>query len=228
MKIIYSILALLLVVILMTWSSIPDVPENDHLITSLPWIIETDNQGGSRVFGLEIGTATVRQAQILFNDEAKLAVFEDRNGKRSLEAFFNYTQIAGLQAHITLTLQATPDMLETLTSQAIEKKAQASNSYKLLLPAGLNETLLDHPFNSLTYQPKISIAPDILQARFGQPDTVILTGETIQQWLYPAKGLSLLVAENAKPVFQYVRPDQFSYYFGQPHNRTKYPPKQSN
>jgi len=214
MKITYGILGLLFVAILITWALMPDISNDDRTITTLPWIIKTDNQGGSSVFGLEIQKATVRQAQTLFNDEAEFAIFEDKDGKRSLEAFFNYTQLAGLQARVTLILQTTPADLDTLASQAIDKKGQASNSYKLVLPTDLNDTLLDYSYSSLTYQPKIRIEPDILQARFGKPDKVTVADDEIQQWLYPAKGLALFVAEDEKPVFQYVRPDKFDHYFG--------------
>jgi len=75
MKITYGILGLLFVAILITWALMPDISNDDRTITTLPWIIKTDNQGGSSVFGLEIQKATVRQAQTLFNDEAEFAIF---------------------------------------------------------------------------------------------------------------------------------------------------------
>ena len=122
--------------------------------------------------------------------------------------------MAGLQARITLTLKTTPQELESLANQAIDKKGQQSNSFKLVLPTDLNENLLNYTFSSLTYQPKVKLEQELLQARFGIPDTVKNIGEEAQQWLFPKKGLSILLAKNEKPVFQYVRPDQFDYYFG--------------
>ena len=214
MKITYSILGLLFISILVTWTQIPDISSDNRTITNLPWIIKTDDKGGSSIFGLEIGKATARQAQVLFNNEAEFAIFLDNNGHQSLEAFFNYAQIAGLQARVTLILETNPAELESLASQAIEKKGQQSNSYKLVLPTDLNENLLGHHFSSLTYQPKIKIEQDVLQARFGNPEEVKMVNEQIQQWLYPKKGLSILLAEDEKPVFQYVRPDKFDSYFG--------------
>jgi len=214
MKITLSILALLFISILVTWTQIPDISSDNRVITNLPWIIKTDGRGGSRVFGLEIGKATVRQAQTLFDDEAEFAIFLDNNGHQSLEAFFNYAQIAGLQARVTLILTTNPAELESLASQSIDKKGQQSNSYKLVLPTDLNENLLGHYFTSLTYQPKIKIKQDVLRARFGNPKEVKKINEQIQQWLYPRKGLSILLAKDEKPVFQYVRPNQFDFYFG--------------
>lgn len=218
MKVTYSILGLLFIAILWTATQLPEISTDDRSITTLPWIIKTDDKGGSSVFGLAIEQATVRQAQALFNDQAEFGIFLDSNGTQSLEAFFNQTRIAGLQARITLTLTATPLEMASYASQAIDKKGQPSNSYKLVLPSELTEKLLDHSFTSLTYLPKIKLEQGILHARFGKPDQVRTIDEKTQQWLFPNKGLAIMQTEGEKPVFQYVRPDQFDYYFG---NKTK-------
>jgi len=220
MKITYGILGLLAIAILVTWTQMPDISTDNRVITTLPWIIKTDGKGGSSVFELEMEKATVRQAQTLFNNEAEFAIFNDQDGGQSLEAFFNYAQIAGLQARITLILKTTAAEIETLASQAIDKKGQLSNSYKLVLPTDLNGVLLDHAYTNLTYQPKIRIEKDILHARFGKPEEVVNIDTETQQWLYPTRGLSILLADDEKPVFQYVRPDQFDHYFARKTDKT--------
>lgn len=217
MKHIYIILGIMFVALLVTWTQLPEIETDDRLINQLPWIIRTDNTGGSSVFGLTLEQSTVRQAEDTFNDEAEFAVFIDEDESRSLEAFFNYTRIAGLQARITLTLKTTPEELQAIASQAIDKKAQPSNSYKLVLPDELDETLYNLGFTSLTYQPKIQIEREVLSARFGKPEQDIPVDEHTRQWLYPAKGLSILTSTEDKPVFVYVRPDRFNYY----HNISK-------
>ena len=197
----------------MTWTQLPEITTDQRKITRLPWIIQTDEQGGSRVFGLAIEQATAGQAQEVFNDEAEFAVFIDKDGQQSLEAFFNYTNIAGLQARITLTLIADNDEVTALAAQSIEKKAQPSSSYKLKLPTDLHPQLFQYTFNSITYQPKIRIEKDILMARFGKPGRIEPMGEKTHQWLYPKKGLAISVSDEEKPVFIYVRPDRFNQYF---------------
>jgi hypothetical protein len=213
MKITYSILALLFIAILWTWTQMPEISTNQELVTELPWIIKTDEQGGSEVFGLAIENATVRQAQQRFNDEAEFGIFLDKDGTRSLEAFFNHTYIAGLQARITLTLETSENELRLFAEQAIDKKAQPSNSYKLVLPSELNETLFNHRFSSITYQPKIKIEHEILIARFGKPDITTQPDSQTLQWHYPDKGLMITLVTDQKPVFHYVRPDQYNRYF---------------
>jgi hypothetical protein len=213
MKITYSILALLFIAILWTWTQMPEISTNQELVTELPWIIKTDEQGGSEVFGLAIENATVRQAQQRFNDEAEFGIFLDKDGTRSLEAFFNHTYIAGLQARITLTLKTSEDELKLFAEQAIDKKAQPSNSYKLVLPSELHETLFNHRFSSITYQPKIKIEHEVLIARFGKPDITTQPNPEILQWHYPDKGLMITLVTDQKPVFHYVRPDQYDRYF---------------
>lgn len=213
MKITYSILALLFIAILWTWTQMPEISTNRELVTELPWIIKTDEQGGSEVFGLAIEDATVRQAQQRFNDEAEFGIFLDKDGTRSLEAFFNHTYIAGLQARITLTLKTSDEQLNLFAEQAIDKKAQPSNSYKLVLPSELHETLFDHRFSSITYQPKIKIEHEVLIARFGKPGITTQPDAETLEWHYPDKGLMITLVTDQKPVFHYVRPDQYNRYF---------------
>ena len=213
MKITYSILALLFIAILWTWTQMPEISSERGMVTNLPWIIKTDDQGGSAVFGLKIGDSTARQAQQLFNDEAEFGMFIDTNGTKSLEAFFNHTFIAGLQARITLTLTATSSQMSAFAEQAIDKKPQPSNSYKLVLPSELNETLLGLSFSSITYQPKIKIEPEVLQSRFGKPSRIEQINAELHHWHYPEKGLLIVLIKDEKPVFHYVRPDQYELYF---------------
>ena len=213
MKHIYIILGILFIALLVTWTQLPEITTDQRKITRLPWIIQTDEQGGASVFGLAIGQATVKQAQEIFNDEAEFAVFIDQDEQLSLETFFNYTNIAGLQARITLTLIADKDEIANLAEQAIEKKPQPSNSYKLKLPTDLHPILFEYAFNSITYQPKIRIEKDILMARFGKPHSIEPAGEQTYLWRYPKKGLQITVSDEEKPVFIYVRPDQFNQFF---------------
>ena len=123
MKITYSILALLFIAILWTATQLPEISNDDHTITSLPWIIKTDSQGGSSVFGLNIEEASVRQAQAVFNDEAEFGIFIDNDGSQSLEAFFNYTQIAGLQARAAEARDFASEWRLRLTQLAYDRDA---------------------------------------------------------------------------------------------------------
>ena len=218
MKITYSILALLFIALLWTWTQMPEITTDDRKITELPWIIKTDKQGDSSVFGLAIERATVSEAQRLFKIEPKFGIFLDNNGNRSLEAFFNNTYLAGLQARITLTLDASEQQLDTYAAQSIDKKPQPSNSYMLVLPDELTTQLLNHTFTSITYQPKIKIEHDILRARFGSPTRVDRIDEDTRQWHYPEKGLLMTLVTDEKPVFHYVRPASYKEYIAVPDN----------
>ena len=220
MKITYSILALLFIALLWTWTQMPEITTDDRKITELPWIIRTDDQGGSSVFGLKIGAATVDQALQLFKVEPKFGIFLDTSGNRSLEAFFNNVYLAALQARITLTLDVSTQELDSYAAQAIDKKPQPSNSYMLVLPDELNTALLGHTFNSITYQPKIKLEHDILRARFGEPLKIDTIDEDTVQWHYPKKGLMMTLIRDEKPVFHYVRPDKYENYFMVPNTDT--------
>ncbi len=213
MKITYSILGLMFIAILWTWTQMPEIKTDDRVIDQLPWIIKTDPQGGSTIFGLKLESATVRQAEDTFLDEAKFGLFQDANNQYSLEAYFNGTRIAGLLARITLTLQATPEELQSMIKESLDKKGQPSNSYKYVLPDELKPSLYQRTFDSITYTPKINIEPDVLKLRFGEPDKTRTIDEETSHWYYPEKGLLIIISQEEKPVFLYVRPDKFETHF---------------
>lgn len=212
MKITYSILALCIIAILITWTQLPEISRDDRRITALPWIIQTDAQGGSRVFDLDIGQSSIAQAEKVFQDTAEFGIFIESNGQQSLEAFFGQVRLAGLQARAVLNLQVDEATLNRYAAEAIDKSGQPSNSYKLKLPDELLPQLLQHSFTSLTYLPKLNIEDELITLRFGKPARTEIPKEKIRIWLYPEKGLSITRVEDEKPVFHYVRPRDFERY----------------
>lgn len=206
------------IAILWTWTQLPEIKTDDRIVQQLPWLIKTDNQGGSSVLGLTLEQSTAKQAETIFNDEAEFALFQDEKDNYSLEAYFNSTRIAGLLARITLTLQATPDEIQHIIGEALDKKGQPSNSYKYKLPDELKPSLYLRTFDSMTYTPKVSIEPDVLKLRFGEPDSTRMIDEETTEWFYPKKGLLVIVSKEHKPAFIYVRPDRFQQHFSHPNS----------
>ena len=64
--------------------------------------------------------------------------------------------------------------------------------------------------SSITYIPATNLDADIIQKRFGEPAERIQENDATEHWLYPQKGLDLVLNRDAKEVLQYVQPAHFS------------------
>ncbi|TNG00693.1 MAG: hypothetical protein EP297_03395 [Gammaproteobacteria bacterium] len=195
--------------LLMQKPGMDNTDKDQRVMTDLPWIIETDNHGGSRVFGLDIGKSTIHDAVKIFSSEVEIGIFLDPDNSLSLEAYFDSVRLSGLLARVVLEIDATQDELHQMATRAIEKKAMPSNAWQFRLPNDIKQQLMMRQFISLSYMPKIDIENDILVKRFGQPDSTIKIDDSNQFWLYPKKGLVIAADEDGKELFQYVRPDEF-------------------
>jgi hypothetical protein len=210
LSLVVSLLLLSVIVFMLMREPAPDAAGKDQrIVKDLPWIIQTDTQGGSRVLGLNIGKSTVRQAADKFASEVEIGVFLDPDKTLSLEAYFDRVTLSGLLARVALELEAEQQELHEMALQSIEKKAMPSNAWQFRLPNEVKEQLMSRRFISLSYMPKVSIESDILRKRFGEPGSVIEVDDANQLWLYPEKGLVINVMKDGKPLFQYVRPDEF-------------------
>ena len=62
---------------------------------------------------------------------------------------------------------------------------------------------------AITYLPAIDLDEEIINARFGRPKEQVVQPEGAIYWLYPDRGLSILVDPNGKEILQYLAPQDF-------------------
>lgn len=65
------------------------------------------------------------------------------------------------------------------------------------------------PISAMTYMPFANLEEDIIVGRFGEPAEKIRSHEQAQHWLYPEKGLDLIINDVGKEILQYVPPGEF-------------------
>ncbi|MDH3353810.1 MAG: hypothetical protein OEL79_01195, partial [Chromatiales bacterium] len=72
------------------------------------------------------------------------------------------------------------------------------------------ERLYQMPIHSMTYIPKAKLNELLLVQRFGEPQQKIEEQEIgVSHWLYPDKGLDIILNKSGKAVFQYLPPRDF-------------------
>lgn len=174
----------------------------------LPWQITIDAEGNSTALGITLGRSTLLEGARTLASPADIGLFINPDGSHNLEAYFQSVRLSGLTATVVLVGELSEDELRTLATRAVSRK-QRLNAVKLELPEADIEQIQHRPVRSITYIPKVNLKPEFIIQRFGEPDGRLAVDEHTSQWLYPDKGLSVAVSDDAREVLQYVRPSDF-------------------
>jgi len=176
----------------------------------LPWRITVGADGSSRVFGLTLGHSTLGEAQQLLGDRGELTLFVAQDGQRTLEAYFDQVALSGLRGHMVLTLELPQERLQAFHDRGIRVSRLGSGETKVTPSEGDRADATHAPLRAITYLPLADIPEEVLLKRFGPPDERIPVGDDRVHWLYPDRGLDILVDPQRKAVFQYVPPRDFA------------------
>lgn len=215
MKWFWALLALVLAVLVAPFIFAPSKPETATAIThGLPWQIDFPGPGQSRVFGLVLGDglarpSTLGDARASFGDSPKLAIVAPADGALSLEAYYESANAGPLGGRMLLTLGASRDELEAMRARAAKAEYMETGTRKYLLDDADRDRADQMRLQAIAFIPAASLDADVVLQRFGQPAERIRQGETLEHFLYPAKGLDVVLDSKGKEVLQYVAPAAF-------------------
>lgn len=186
-------------------------PQSDGTIRvkNLPWQITVIDDHTLHVFDLDVGQTTLGQAVKVLKSEYNLAWFENQDDSISLEAYFIRVSMSGLRAKVLLELDSTGLEKDYLLKNSGKPEIQDSRTIKYPLD-DLAEELNHRVIRSLTYIPKSSVDPELINSRFGQPEERLAVDDNTEFWLYPQKGLAISISKRGKEVFQYIPIGNFS------------------
>lgn len=174
-----------------------------------PWQITPMADGSSRIFGIHLGVTSSAEARQKLGKTPSLALFENPDGALSLELFYKEFTRAGLSGKLILTVGDDAGRLQALKQQASKLERLASGVTQYRLDAQAQTEIEGMPVVAMTYVPYANLEEGVILARFGEPAEKIRSHEQAQHWLYPDKGLDLIVNEAGKEILQYVPPRQF-------------------
>jgi hypothetical protein len=176
----------------------------------LPWQVEITPEGNSRVFGVEIGRSTLAETSHIFKELPEVTLFEQKDGKRVVEAYFDNVDISGLRARVVLVMDLNAEELAGMYQRGERLANMGGGRHKVTLSAEDMHTLQQTRFSSLSYIPRHNLNAALVKSRFGEPVERIAesTGKVVH-WLYPKKGLDVAINPDAKEVLQYVKPSRF-------------------
>ena len=177
--------------------------------TRLPWQIDVSTDGLSNVFGISLSKTSMREAIDLLGSFPDTALFEHKNGRRNVEAYFGSVNIEGITAKLVLEYELDENTLDRLISNSIKREGTPSGAFKYELDERDRIALLSSPITSITYVPFVEFDEDIILQRFGLATETVQINEHASFWLYPELGLSILYDTENKEVLQYVAPRDF-------------------
>ncbi len=178
-----------------------------------PWEVQIDGQGGSRAFGLELGRATLAEAERRLG-ETKVTLYQRPDGGLALEAFLDDVRPGGLLADFVLALDLPGADLEAMYARGLRiARGTGGVSRVSLDPADL-PAVRTAPIVAIAYLPAIDLDPRALEHRFGPPDERVTERVGVTHWLYPRLGLDVIVNDDGKEVLQYVAPRAFEKLAG--------------
>ena len=172
-------------------------------VTNLPWQITVVNPQVLHVFDINVGKDTLGQADKILLSEYELAWFENEDQSINLEAYFLRVNLSGLRARVVLELDTEGLEIDYLKKHSGKPQVLKSRSIKYPLD-DLAQVMSDRLIKSLTYVPKSSVDAEMLKSRFGQSEEVVKVDDNTEFWLYPEKGLVIMLNHRGKEAFQYV------------------------
>jgi hypothetical protein len=173
----------------------------------LPWQVTALPNGEARVFDLQLGQATLAEATLRFGPYEDMAVFVDRTGRKTLEAYFGTVQFGPLEAKVVVTLVAPEEELAALIARAEAREPAASGAWRYRPHAADRAGQERRRLAAISYIPTYGgLEADFFRERFGEPAAWQSLDAQRVRWFYPALGVSLLLDAAGREVIEYVAP----------------------
>jgi len=193
------------------------IPETAQDINSagLPWEIEQDETGQTRVFGLSPGVSTLNDAIARFGNDMELAIIVAASIPRgeeakdaALEGYYSRVVLKFVHARLILTLDAPFSMIVSMLEHSVKGEYLRNGSRKFRLHPDDVKLAGTLPLVALTLVPDANLDAKTIVSRFGTPTEIIPMGN-LQHYLYPDKGLHVVLDSKGKEILQYVAPADF-------------------
>jgi len=196
-----------------------DVPPDNTPVTGLPWQIERLADGNTRVFGIIPGVTTLDEATAVLGNDMDLALIAAPGEAGSLEAYYGHYSAGPLTGRLILVMDVSARRIADMRANALREGA----SYRFRLDPEDLAAVWRLPVRVVTFAPSIDLDEEIVSARFGKPEVVLEAGAQQAHWLYPERGLDLVLDGNGKEVLQYLSPRAFPAWQEQLRQRQQSP-----
>jgi len=207
---------LLALVLLILFAGVPmligprEPPRQGIISEGLPWQVDVLPGGASRVFGLTLGVSTLADVRQHFGRDGELAIVAAPGESGSLELYFDDVAAGPVGGRLVATGEVPETALTAMRERAEKVEYMQSSTKKAVLNTDDLPRALAAPLRSLAFIPATNLDEAMVVQRFGQPAERIRSSEHTEHFLYPDKGLDLILDAKGKEVLQYVEPARFA------------------
>lgn len=211
MKIPLTILAIVALVLGLGYVYAPEPdPELLQPRTDLPWQINVQADGSSRVFDLDLGSATLADAQEKFGPPQNIGIFVRSETDSDLEVYFGNVMFGLLKAKVVVMLEASEAEKQDMLTRAGQRQGSPTGDWKYSLDPSDLSTLVGRRVTAISYIPGTrGLDQSFFLERFGEPAATLTENDQAVSWFYPQKGLTVLIDGQGNEVLEYVAPRDF-------------------
>lgn len=169
----------------------------------LPWQANVNAEGNVDVFGMTIGTITLRETMMHFQSFPETGLFVDKDGTSALESYFGKKRIGLFEAKLVAESEASEGVRKGMLERALERKPQPSGKWRYQLSEDDVRVSNELPVKYLVYIPVVDYEQERIETLFGQPESTHAMTEKAAYWFYPDKGLILLLNSDGGEIMYY-------------------------
>jgi hypothetical protein len=170
----------------------------------LPWNSYFNENNELVALGITLNKSTTNDALKLFGNDYEVLVFskKDESGK-VVEIYFPTMTLERLRGVVTLVLDVPDKELSAMYERGTTTTINQAGNRQVTLQSEDSESLMDNKIKYLTFVPKNSLSEEVLKGRFGEPAQIKSAEDGLMRWLYPQKGLEIIVNPKGAEVLQY-------------------------
>lgn len=174
----------------------------------LPWDIQI-TQGDAQVLGVRFHHTALKDVMLAWGVTPEIGLFVGPHEHGGLEAYFGRVRLGVLEARVIAHLDTSTIDIPAWAARKASDHPMPSGARKLELSEADLLQAYHLPIVRLTYIPYAQFDAQTVALRFGQPAERLTLNEHSTYWLYPQKGLTVLIDEKGKDVINYVSPRDF-------------------
>lgn len=178
--------------------------------SNLPWQVELDGQGGSRVFGLQPGVSTLGDVRQQLGSEIEVAIIAEPGEVGTLEGYYSQVALGFVLAKVIATVDGKNEAISEMRDRAVKAKHMESTTRRITLHPDDLAAADNLPIKAISVIPTVNLDEATVVQRFGPPGERLVVSEKRVHLLYPDKGLDVVVDADGKELLQYVAPRNFA------------------
>ena len=178
----------------------------------LPWQIDLLDSGHTRVFGLTIQQTTLQYIREQRAPDMQLALIVSNESHPLLEAYIEQINLGFITGKLVLNAELPQDVLKNMGERARKISLLPSGARRATLSQQDIPLALSAKISAISFIPSVNLEEATVLQRFGIPEERLRDKNNThaEHFLYPKKGLDLLLDNKGKELLQYVSPQQFS------------------